>query len=74
MKAYFTKAPMQFELRQVEMTPPADVEVAYFADCLTHRLQGCPSVIDGFNVDQIIEAMAESHRRRARLELDWRGC
>ena len=52
---------------------PFDVEVAYFNGCLTRREQGRPDVVDGFNVDYVIEMMAESHRRKAALSLDWGG-
>jgi len=52
---------------------PFDVEVAYFDNCLERREQGSPSVVDGFNVDLIIETMAESSRSKAAMELDWRG-
>ena len=52
---------------------PFDVEMAYFHQCLERREQGRPSVVDGFNVDVIIEAMADSSRRRAPVDLDWRG-
>jgi predicted dehydrogenase len=52
---------------------PFHVEVAAFDDCLERREQGHPDVIDGFNVDVIIEAMAASSRQHAPLPLDWRG-
>ncbi|NLG51205.1 MAG: Gfo/Idh/MocA family oxidoreductase [Chloroflexi bacterium] len=52
---------------------PFDVEVQYFYDCLTRREQGRPNVVDGFNVDVVIEAIATSGSRRAPVELDWRG-
>jgi predicted dehydrogenase len=52
---------------------PFDLEITYFCDCLERREQGRPSVVDGFNVDVIIEAMVESGRRRAAVDLDWQG-
>jgi len=52
---------------------PFDVEVAYFCDCLERREQGHPDVVDGFNVDAIIEAMAESSTRKAAVRPDWQG-
>jgi predicted dehydrogenase len=52
---------------------PFDVELAYFYDCLARREQGHPDVVDGFNVDAVIEAMVTSHRDRAPVDLDWRG-
>jgi hypothetical protein len=51
------------------MIPP----VPYFAGRLTRRQPGHPSVIDGFHVDLIIEAMAQSSRRQARIDLAGRG-
>jgi len=52
---------------------PFDVEMQYFCDCLTQREQGAPDVVDGLNVDVIIEAMEESHQKKAPVRLDWRG-
>jgi predicted dehydrogenase len=46
-------------------------EIAYFEDCLTRREQGHPDVVDGYNVDVIIETMAASSRERRSLDLDW---
>jgi len=56
-----------------EAVNPFDVEIAYFCRCLERREQGRPNVVDGFNVDTIIETMAESSRRKAAIKLDWRG-
>ncbi len=56
-----------------EAVNPFDVEIAHFCDCLERRAQGVPGVVDGFNVDVIIAAMAESSGRKAAVELDWRG-
>ncbi|MGC9349203.1 MAG: Gfo/Idh/MocA family protein [Anaerolineae bacterium] len=50
---------------------PFHIEVAYFADCLVRREQGHPDVIDGYNVDLIIEKMATSSRERKPIDLDW---
>ena len=69
---YDNEAETSIEYRY-EAINPFDVEVAYYADCLARREQGRPSVVDGFNVDVIIETMAESSRRKAAIELDWRG-
>lgn len=52
---------------------PFDMEVATFNDWLARREQGHPDVVDGFNVDYVIEMMAESGRRKASVTLDWRG-
>jgi predicted dehydrogenase len=56
-----------------EAVNPFDVEIAYIDGCLARREQGRPSVVDGFNVDVIIQSMAESSQRGAAVELDWRG-
>jgi predicted dehydrogenase len=52
---------------------PFDVEMKYFADCLERRYQGKPDMVDGFNVDVVIEAIMESADKRAPITLDWRG-
>jgi predicted dehydrogenase len=52
---------------------PFHVEMHYFYDCLIQRKQGAPNQTDGFNVDVIIAAIMESSRRRASVDLDWRG-
>jgi predicted dehydrogenase len=52
---------------------PFDLELAHINGCLARREQSHPDVVDGFNVDVIIEAMVESGRRRAALDLDWQG-
>jgi predicted dehydrogenase len=50
---------------------PFHIEVAYIHDCLGRREQGHPDVMDGFNVDLVIEAMAMSSRQGKALNLDW---
>jgi predicted dehydrogenase len=50
---------------------PFHVEIAYIEDCLTRREQGRPDVIDGYNVDYVIETMAASSRERRSVDLDW---
>jgi predicted dehydrogenase len=52
---------------------PFDLQLQYFYDCLKHRKQGKPSVIDGFNVDVVIGSMEESTQRRTPIQIDWRG-
>lgn len=52
---------------------PFDLELAYINDCLARREQGRPNVVDGFNVDVLIETMVESSQRRAAVDVDWRG-
>jgi xylose dehydrogenase (NAD/NADP) len=56
-----------------EAVNPFDVEIAYIEDCLARREQDRPNVVDGFNVDVIIQSMAESSRRGAAVALDWQG-
>jgi len=50
---------------------PFHIEIATFHNWLARRIQGHPDVIDGFNVDYVIEMMAESSRQRRSLDLDW---
>jgi len=52
---------------------PFHIEVAYFDECLAKREQGRPDVVDGFNVDYVIAMMAESHRQKASVSLNWNG-
>ena len=50
-----------------------DVEIAHFDACLEKREQGSPNVVDGFNVDYLIENMARSSREKTAIQLDWCG-
>jgi len=50
---------------------PFEAEMAYFHDCLTNRVQGNPDVVDGMNVDLVIEAMGLSARERKAHVLVW---
>jgi predicted dehydrogenase len=52
---------------------PFDIEMAELASALDHREQIHPDVIDGFNVDYMIEMMAKSHQEKLSLKLDWMG-
>ena len=52
---------------------PFDMEMEYFHHCLTDRIQGNPDVLDGFNVDVIIQAMQESSENKAQIKIDWKG-
>ena len=52
---------------------PFDVEMAYLCEHLERREQVHPDAIDGFNVDAVIEAMAESSHRNVPIALDWHG-
>jgi predicted dehydrogenase len=50
---------------------PFHLEIAYFEACLTQRRQGQPDVIDGYNVDLIIESMAIATQKRRSIDLPW---
>ena len=52
---------------------PFDIEMAVFSQQLTQQVQIHPDVVDGFNVDYMIEMMARSHREKKPLLLDWMG-
>lgn len=56
-----------------EAVNPFDIQIAHFYNCLVRREQGHPDVIDGFNVDVIIEAIEASAQRKTSVKLDWRG-
>ena len=45
----------------------------YFCDCLGQRKQGSPGVVDGFNVDIVIGAIAESSQKKVAVKIDWQG-
>ena len=50
---------------------PFDIETVYYKNCLEDRNQGNPDVIDGFNVDAVIETMVQSACEKQRIEIDW---
>ncbi|MCD9024870.1 Gfo/Idh/MocA family protein [Cohnella silvisoli] len=50
---------------------PFEAEMAYFHTCLTDRKQGQPDVIDGMNVDLVIEAMGISAAQRKAHIFAW---
>ena len=52
---------------------PFDIEMAEMYDSLKNRKQMSPDVMDGFNVDVLIEAIEKSHNEKKRIEIDWRG-
>jgi Predicted dehydrogenases and related proteins len=52
---------------------PFDIEMEYFNSCLEKRDKGIPSVVDGFNVDTVIDAMVESMDKKVPIRLDWKG-
>jgi predicted dehydrogenase len=51
---------------------PFDREMRYFFECLKSRRQGRPNVLDGFNVDVLIDAMGQSARQERRIRVDYR--
>lgn len=55
-----------------EAVNPFDIEMKYIHECLASRVQGDPTVVDGFNVDAVIETMAESARNKASITIDWK--
>ncbi len=52
---------------------PFDIEMEYFNRCLENRGICMPSVVDGFNVDTVIDAMVESMDRKLPVMIDWKG-
>lgn len=52
---------------------PFDIEMDVFNQHLLQRKQIHPDVVDGFNVDYLIEMMAESHKLKKPITLDWMG-
>ena len=52
---------------------PFDIEMSVFNEQLSRREQINPDVVDGFNVDYMIQIMAESHRQKSPMQLDWMG-
>ncbi|MDF1515841.1 MAG: Gfo/Idh/MocA family oxidoreductase [Anaerolineae bacterium] len=52
---------------------PFDIEMAAFYEHLVRREAAHPDVVDGFNVDYVIEMMALSHLEKKPLALDWMG-
>jgi predicted dehydrogenase len=52
---------------------PFDIEIAAYHQALSNRQQIHPDVVDGFNVDYVIEMMAKSHEAKIPIKLDWMG-
>ena len=50
---------------------PFDLEMAAMVTWLRERKQGRPSVIDGYNVDLVIQEIERSDREGCRLPLEW---
>ncbi len=50
---------------------PFDLEIAYFVECLRNRTQGHPDVMDGHDVDLVIETITTSHEKKAFVPLQW---
>lgn len=56
-----------------DIVNPFDEEIKYFHHCLEKREQGFPNVVDGFNVDVLIENMKLSSDKKAYVKIDWQG-
>lgn len=52
---------------------PFDLEMETFHHCLENRIQSSPDVLDGFNVDVLIETMQTSSKTGTKVEIDWKG-
>ncbi|MFW6277576.1 MAG: Gfo/Idh/MocA family protein [Prolixibacteraceae bacterium] len=52
---------------------PFDIEMQEIVNCLEAGKQISPDVIDGFNVDVLIDAMKFSHDNKKSIEIDWKG-
>ena len=52
---------------------PFDIEMAEMYESLKQRKPIHPDVIDGFNVDVLIDAIEKSHQQRKMLDIDWWG-
>lgn len=52
---------------------PFDIEMQQIVDSLMAGKQISPDVIDGFNVDAIIDAMKQSHDSKKSIKIDWKG-
>lgn len=51
---------------------PFDAEMAYIMDCVKRSEQGSPDVVDGFNVDAVIEAIFASAAEGRFVDVNWR--
>jgi predicted dehydrogenase len=52
---------------------PFNIEMEDIVQSLVNREQINPNVVDGFNVDVVIDTMKESHETKKSLKIDWRG-
>jgi len=52
---------------------PFDIEMDEIYRSLVSREQINPTVVDGFNVDVVIDAMKKSHDSGKSIKIDWRG-
>lgn len=52
---------------------PFDIEMEEIVQSLVAREQINPTVVDGFNVDVVINAMKKSHDSGKSIKIDWRG-
>jgi len=58
---------------RLDLVNPFDAEIEYFCKCLENREQGYPNVVDGFNVDIVIDTLFRSSEHKASVTIDWRG-
>lgn len=56
-----------------DIVNPFDLEMKHIHEALVNREYGEPNVVDGFNVDKVIETMVESSNKKASIKVDWRG-
>ncbi len=52
---------------------PFDIEMQQIVSCLHHRKQIAPNVMDGFNVDVLIDAIKQSHDAKQNIKIDWKN-
>ncbi|MBC7958250.1 MAG: Gfo/Idh/MocA family oxidoreductase [Vallitaleaceae bacterium] len=56
-----------------DIVNPFDLEMKHIHEALEKREQSGPTVVDGFNVDKVIETMVKSSEMKASIKVDWRG-
>jgi predicted dehydrogenase len=50
---------------------PFDLEIAYFDACMRENRPGCPDVLDGCNVDVLIERIFKSSEEKRSIAIEW---
>jgi predicted dehydrogenase len=66
---HVTKQSIEYRWKAVN---PFDIQMEYINECLIQRTQGQPDVVDGYVVDEIIEAMGQSAEKGAKVQLRWK--